>query len=438
MSVYVFLGPSHPLEQAQRLLDAYYLPPVAAGDVSALVERRPRAIVIIDGYFEQVPSVRHKEILYALSQGIRVFGSSSMGALRAAELHPYGMEGVGRIFEAYRSGEYEDDDEVAVSHAPESLGYRALSEAMVNVREGLRLAREAGVISPGTHDLLREHAKRKYYADRAWPDLWRAGMWPGVPRDELDGLRALVTREKPDLKREDAARLLEHVSRELAEVRAPRPPCFDFESTSSWRAFHARASRRGLLGVRDETLKAVGRHVWLFSPARDALLRSALGHHLMEAQAERLGIALSERDRGPAEQESLTDRWQAHADALTEAVLARSAPEVDVQLPLELLRRGEWDSTLAAVREKERRLGERGGAALTPQSAGVSVDTLREWFAQRAGLERASLAEYAAHLGLAEDELLGEWLAQYLLESPPPCPAGNGAGQEGTRRDIDS
>ena len=45
-----------------------------------------------------------------------------MGALRAAELHPYGIEGVGaHYFEAYRGGEYEDDDEVAVSHAPESL-----------------------------------------------------------------------------------------------------------------------------------------------------------------------------------------------------------------------------------------------------------------------------------------------------------------------------
>jgi hypothetical protein len=39
-----------------------------------------------------------------------------MGALRAAELHTFGMVGVGRVFEGYRDGVYEDDDEVAVVH----------------------------------------------------------------------------------------------------------------------------------------------------------------------------------------------------------------------------------------------------------------------------------------------------------------------------------
>ena len=65
---------------------------------------RPRAVGIIDGYFQQVPSVWHKEILWAMAQGVHVFGSASMGALRAAELAPFGMRGVGLIFEAYRDG----------------------------------------------------------------------------------------------------------------------------------------------------------------------------------------------------------------------------------------------------------------------------------------------------------------------------------------------
>ena len=54
----------------------------------------PGAIGVIDGYFDGVPSVWHKEILWALSQGIRVFGGASMGALRAAELDGFGMTGV--------------------------------------------------------------------------------------------------------------------------------------------------------------------------------------------------------------------------------------------------------------------------------------------------------------------------------------------------------
>ena len=59
-------------------------------------ESAPRAIGIIDGVFLDVASVWHREILWALSQGVHVFGAASMGALRAAELDGFGMRGVGR------------------------------------------------------------------------------------------------------------------------------------------------------------------------------------------------------------------------------------------------------------------------------------------------------------------------------------------------------
>ena len=77
--------------------------------------------------------VWHKELLWAMSQGVHVLGAGSIGALRAAEPEAFGMVGEGRIFEAYRSGvlepyyrPFEDDDEVAVVHAPAELGYGLL------------------------------------------------------------------------------------------------------------------------------------------------------------------------------------------------------------------------------------------------------------------------------------------------------------------------
>jgi hypothetical protein len=133
MTIVVFTGPTLPPAEAAQELDALYMPPVSEGDVYRAALESPRAIGIIDGYFENVPAVWHKEILYALSRGIRVFGSASMGALRAAELAQFGMEGVGATFEAFRDGRLEDDDEVAVIHGPAELGYPMLSEAMVNV-----------------------------------------------------------------------------------------------------------------------------------------------------------------------------------------------------------------------------------------------------------------------------------------------------------------
>jgi hypothetical protein len=54
-------------------------------------QSHPAIIGLIDGYFEVTPTVWHKEILWAMAQGIHVHGSASIGALRAAELCSFGM-----------------------------------------------------------------------------------------------------------------------------------------------------------------------------------------------------------------------------------------------------------------------------------------------------------------------------------------------------------
>ena len=104
MTVLVFAGPTVAARHADSAIDAVWLAPAARGDVHrAVTLLRPRAIGIVDGYFQWVPSVHHKEILWALTRGVHVYGSGSMGALRAAELADFGMIGVGRVFEAYLS-----------------------------------------------------------------------------------------------------------------------------------------------------------------------------------------------------------------------------------------------------------------------------------------------------------------------------------------------
>ena len=153
MKACVFIGPSLVRSEIEAA-GVVCLPPVALGDVYRVAQSKPRAIGIVDGYFEGVPSVWHKEILWAMAQGIHVFGSASMGALRAAELHAFGMRGVGRIFEWYCDGTLEDDDEVAVLHGPAEAGYVALSEPMVNIRTTLADAQQQKVITAQTRTLL--------------------------------------------------------------------------------------------------------------------------------------------------------------------------------------------------------------------------------------------------------------------------------------------
>jgi TfuA protein len=158
----VYLGPSLPVARARALLDADYRPPVKRGD---LPQRHEGTIVIIDGEFGQNLSVSPKEILRLLDRGTRVIGASSMGALRAAELSVYGMQGCGWVFDAYQSGRVDADDEVAVAYSPDDLS--CLTVPLVNVRYWLELLLAAGAIDAVTARRLLKGARQLFYADRS-------------------------------------------------------------------------------------------------------------------------------------------------------------------------------------------------------------------------------------------------------------------------------
>ncbi len=131
----VFLGPSLSLQEAEALHpQAVFRPPIKFGDLYAVLANPPARILIIDGYFHAQTPIWQREILSVLRAGIEVFGASSMGALRALELAPYGMIGVGEVFRQFESGEIEGDDEVALSHGPVEMGYIELSVPLVDLR----------------------------------------------------------------------------------------------------------------------------------------------------------------------------------------------------------------------------------------------------------------------------------------------------------------
>jgi hypothetical protein len=243
MTIYVFTGPTLSADEARAELDAVYLPPVAQGDVYRATLGRPEAIGIIDGYFERIPSVWHKEILYALSQGIHVFGSSSMGALRAAELEPFGMVGVGAIFEAFQSGALEDDDEVAVAHGSPEDGYRALSEAMVNIRATLDAAGAAGAIGRAARDAFVRIAKDLYYPERSYAMLLQRAAEEGIAPADVDALRTFVSGGRINRKRDDAIAMLRAMREHLAAEPGPRAVSFSFEHTDTWEEVRRRAGR---------------------------------------------------------------------------------------------------------------------------------------------------------------------------------------------------
>ena len=238
MTLIVFVGPTLRREEVVAD-DVVCLPPVAQGDVYRAAQRRPRAIGIIDGYFSGAPSVWHKEILWALSEGIAVFGSASMGALRAAELHGFGMQGVGRIFEAFRDGVLEDDDEVAVIHGPAEAGFVPLAEPMVNIRATLDSAEGGGVLSAPSRRALEAFAKSLFFPRRSWSALLEAAGALGVPQDETEALARWLPQGRIDQKRADALAMLAAMRRSAGDAAAPRPR-FRFERTHFWEEMAAR------------------------------------------------------------------------------------------------------------------------------------------------------------------------------------------------------
>jgi hypothetical protein len=166
-SVHVYCGPTIGAAEAAGLVPgAVTHPPVRHGDLLRLDPGPGLTVVIIDGVFHEVPSVRHKEILWLLAHDTAVVGAASMGALRAAELYPFGMIGVGGIYRAYRDGTLDGDDEVAVALTPGD--WQAVSVALADVRAAAAQAAAAGVIDRAEAAALAGRAGTVHYAARTW------------------------------------------------------------------------------------------------------------------------------------------------------------------------------------------------------------------------------------------------------------------------------
>lgn len=171
MTIIAFAGPSLTAADRAARPQVDWRGPAEAGDMLRLRAREGSVVCLLDGYFDHRPSVRHKELLLLLSRGIAVLGASSIGALRAAEMDSLGMVGVGAIYRAYASGRLCGDDEVALVHAPQGWGWKALSLPLVDCRANLHRALRGGILTSQEAREALQAAKAIHYPDRNWPSL---------------------------------------------------------------------------------------------------------------------------------------------------------------------------------------------------------------------------------------------------------------------------
>ena len=232
----VFSGPTITSAEVQRETDGAAIArgPVSCGDVFRAHEEGAQAILIIDGYFEHRLAVWHKEILWALSRGVRMVGASSLGALRAVELEAYGMLGVGQVFEWFRDGTLEDEDEVTIIHQSAEHGYRPVSDALVNIRATLASAVENGKLDAASAASLIAIAKRQFYPSRSLRSLLAIGADTGLVADR-DALARWIETGMVDQKRLDALAALRRLREEIeGATSTPVKPQFHFEYTEAW------------------------------------------------------------------------------------------------------------------------------------------------------------------------------------------------------------
>ena len=431
MSVYVFTGPTLHPEEGRAELDAVYLPPVSQGDVYRVTLRHPRAIGIIDGYFECVPAVWHKEILWAMTRGIHVYGSASMGALRAAELAVFGMEGVGKIFEAYRDGTLEDDDEVAVAHGPAETGYRSLSVAMVNIRFTLAAALKAGVISRGTRATLERIGKRMFYSERAYPHLLDVAAGEGAAEGELRAFREWLPRGEVNQKRADGLAMLRVMREQLGKTPAPKGVLYWFEYTEAWDHARRQAGEFGLdVGGSPEAvvLDRLLDELRLEGEAYVRGRRGALLRFLALEEAWRLGMAVPQerldattdafRREHNLQERADVERWLAEqcldqgqfTRLLEEETQLREMEsladqELASHLPDHLRATGEYGRLLSRARDKQRVLESFGLVNPDLGDSGLTEEEMLRWYFE-ARLGRPvvpDVGSYARNIGF-EDE----------------------------------
>jgi hypothetical protein len=230
----IFAGPSLPPRRRPDDARLDWRAPVHQGDLYRAALERPAIIGVIDGYFEIVPTVWHKEILWAMQAGIHVYGAASIGALRAAELDAFGMRGIGRVYEAFRDGVLEDDDEVAVLHGPEALGYPPVTEAMVDIRATFEAATQAGVIDAALASRLTDIGKALFYKERTYEAVLRAAAASGVPAAPLSRLSAWLKRGRMDRKRADAEAMLAAIRAHLDAGVAKLRVSWRMAETAAW------------------------------------------------------------------------------------------------------------------------------------------------------------------------------------------------------------
>jgi hypothetical protein len=209
----VYLGPTLIREEAIKILDADYRDPAKKGDFLMLSRDtdEKKFVGFVDGVFlHDYPPSPIEVYHLATRKNIELIGAASLGALRAVELEKFGMKGIGKIFQLYKNGIINADDEVAVTFVRENNILQ--SEAMIDIRFNLFLAYKKGIITNQTKKRFAKIAKDIYFPFRNYEDIIKLTQqqFPSI-HNELESFRRYILKNRDSLKARDAIKLLKYL-----------------------------------------------------------------------------------------------------------------------------------------------------------------------------------------------------------------------------------
>jgi hypothetical protein len=209
----IFLGPSLVLEKAKAILDADYKPPAKKGDLLALLglSDSKRVIGLIDGLFLQdYPPTPIEVYSILVRKNLTIVGGASLGALRAVELEKFGMIGIGKVFELFKNGIIDADDEVAVTF--DQTNHKVQSEAMIDIRFNLFIAQRKRIIDADTKRALAKVAKDTYFPFRNYESIIDESIKRfQIFEEQLEAFRNYIRKNKDSLKERDAIRTIRYI-----------------------------------------------------------------------------------------------------------------------------------------------------------------------------------------------------------------------------------
>lgn len=200
----VFVGPSLPPSARTDASGLIWHPPAGRGDLDKLDVDPDVRVVLVDGYLIRQHPPSPTELFELMARGHEVWGCSSLGALRAAELRHHGMRGFGWVYDRVVDRTITYDDELVATLDPRTDEASGLF--LANIRFGLNQLIAANRVTQPQAQSIIAGLRAVHFEQRTSALCRDLAASAGLTEPAIAHLL------HSDIKRQDALALIRHLT----------------------------------------------------------------------------------------------------------------------------------------------------------------------------------------------------------------------------------